>query len=127
MFRIGYINIVGHINFPIREWQAKGFPVTIPEFVTEIIEPGTTVLDVRKPDEWKNDGVVEGSVQLELSQLFKNPSKLDKSKTYVTHCKSGYRAKIAWSFLKAQGFKVKSFPFPYDTIFNSGLAKKTKL
>lgn len=72
LFRIGYINIIGHINFPIREWEAKGFPVVIPQFVNEIVEPGTVILDVRKPDEWKNDGIVEGSVQFELSQLFKN-------------------------------------------------------
>jgi rhodanese-related sulfurtransferase len=28
------------------------------------------VLDVRKPDEWNKDGVVRGSVRLELSDLF---------------------------------------------------------
>jgi len=45
----------------------------------------------------------------------------------VTHCKSGYRAKVAWSFLTSQGFKAKAFPFPFDTIFKSGLAKKKTL
>jgi rhodanese-related sulfurtransferase len=55
------------------------------------------------------------------------PEKLEKSKTYVAHCGSGYRAKIAWSFLKSQGFKAKAFPFPFETIFKSGKATKITL
>ena len=53
LFRIGYINIVGHANFPMKEWKDKKLPCVQPEFVDEIIQPNTTVLDVRKPGEWK--------------------------------------------------------------------------
>lgn len=53
LFRIGYINIEGHANFSIEDWKGKNLPFTTPEFVEDIIEPGTTVLDVRKPGEWK--------------------------------------------------------------------------
>lgn len=43
------------------------------------------------------------------------------------HCASGYRSRIAWSYLNSQGFKVKAYPYPFTTIFNSGKAKKTTL
>jgi len=33
LLRIGYINILGHTNFPISEWKAKGYPVINPTFV----------------------------------------------------------------------------------------------
>jgi rhodanese-related sulfurtransferase len=34
-------------------------------------------------------------------------NKLDKSKKYIVHCRSGYRARIAYSFLKALDYDVK--------------------
>jgi hydroxyacylglutathione hydrolase len=71
LYRIGYINIVGHANFPLSEWKSQG-EVSIPEFYDEVVQAGATILDVRKPGEWKDNGVVEGSIRLELSDLFKN-------------------------------------------------------
>ena len=66
LFRIGYINVLGHANFSLQEWKDKNFPVVKPKVVQEVIEPNTTVLDVRKPGEWK-EGIVEGAQLLELS------------------------------------------------------------
>jgi rhodanese-related sulfurtransferase len=52
---------------------------------------------------------------------------LDRSKTYITHCASGYRARIAWSYLHSLGYRVKAFPYPFATICNSGKAKKVTI
>lgn len=30
LFRIGYINIIGHANFPMQEWKDKKHPVVYP-------------------------------------------------------------------------------------------------
>lgn len=68
LFKIGYINILGHSNFSIDTWKEQGFPVYVPEMVDEAIQPGCTVLDIRKPGEWK-DGVVEGATLLELTDV----------------------------------------------------------
>lgn len=38
-----------------------------------------------------------------------NIKKLDKSKKYVVHCHSGYRARIGYSMLKNEGFDVKVY------------------
>lgn len=69
LFRIGYINVLGHSNFSIKAWKDQGFPVYVPEMVDEVIQPNCTVLDTRKPGEWK-DGVVEGATLLELNDVF---------------------------------------------------------
>lgn len=71
LFRIGYINILGHANFSLNTWRQKGYPVYIPEIVDEVIQPNTTVLDVRKPSEWK-EGIVEGATLYELNEIFNN-------------------------------------------------------
>jgi hydroxyacylglutathione hydrolase len=70
LFRIGYINILGHSNFSMKTWKDKGYPVYVPEMVDEVIQPGCTVLDTRKPGEWKDSGVVEGATLMELTDLF---------------------------------------------------------
>jgi hypothetical protein len=56
--------VKGHINFTINDWKAKNFPIVIPEFVDNVLQPNSTILDVRKPGEWKSEGVVEGAVRL---------------------------------------------------------------
>lgn len=72
LFRIGYINIEGHASFSIEDWKNKNLPLTTPDFVEDIIQPNTTVLDVRKPNEWKNEGIVEGAETYELTEIFRN-------------------------------------------------------
>lgn len=57
LFRIGYINIIGHASFPLSEWKAHG-EVSVPEFHDEVVQPDSVILDVRKPNEWKDNGVV---------------------------------------------------------------------
>ena len=71
--RIGYTNIRGFANFKIEEWKQKGHACYIPEFVDSVFEEGRTVLDVRKPAEWKV-GIADTKevVLFELSDLFAN-------------------------------------------------------
>ena len=70
LYRIGYINIIGHASFSISDWKAKGYSVFVPEFYNELTQPEATILDVRKPGEWKDNGVVEGSIRIELTDLY---------------------------------------------------------
>lgn len=39
LYRIGYINVVGHASFSIPDWKAKGYSVFVPEFYNELIQP----------------------------------------------------------------------------------------
>lgn len=47
---------------------------------------------------------------------------LNKQKKYAIHCAGGYRAIIAYSFLKNNGYNVKAYPYSYAAI-----AEKTGL
>lgn len=75
-----------------------------------VLVEGRKILDVRKPAEWAK-GVAEGDVvKVELDKDFEQKVKsLDKSQKYVVHCQGGYRARIAYSIMKEQGFDVKVY------------------
>jgi hydroxyacylglutathione hydrolase len=61
------------------------------------------VLDVRAPDEW-NGGHIPDARHVFLGELREHLSKLDKTKPTAVYCDSGYRASIATSILKQEGF-----------------------
>lgn len=73
LLRIGYTNIRGYANFSIEDWKAKNQSVFNPEWAQSLFDSGRTVLDVRKPQEWKN-GIADTpeTVTFELSELFTN-------------------------------------------------------
>ncbi len=75
LLRIGYTNIRGYADFPIEEWQLKGQQAYKPEWAESLFDTGRSVVDVRKPQEWKN-GIADtpDTIMLELSQLFTNVS-----------------------------------------------------
>jgi len=62
------------------------------------------VVDVRSPGEWKR-GHVPGARHIFVPELRKRLDELDRSKPTAVYCGSGYRASIATSILKPQGFK----------------------
>src|SRR5260370_12403116 len=58
----------------------------------------------RGPSEWKK-GHVRGARRIFVSELSKRMAELDRSKSTVVYCGSGYRSSIAASILKPAGFK----------------------
>jgi len=65
---------------------------------------------VRSNLEWKG-GHVPGARHIFLSELWKRFGELDKSKPTAVYCASGYRASIAASILKGEGFNdVRNVP-----------------
>jgi hydroxyacylglutathione hydrolase len=62
------------------------------------------ILDVRTPSEW-NQGHVAGAHHIFLPHLHDKIADLDREKPIAVYCDSGYRAGIAASILKQQGFK----------------------
>jgi len=68
------------------------------------------LIDVREADEVKEDGTIEGAVNMPLGQLIRNArqGKLDelKGKEIVTYCNGGYRGNIGADELGKKGFKA---------------------
>jgi hydroxyacylglutathione hydrolase len=61
------------------------------------------ILDVRSNREWKG-GHVPGARHIFLAELRNRASELDRRKPTAIYCATGYRASIAASMLKAEGF-----------------------
>ena len=62
------------------------------------------LLDVRAPDEWER-GHIPNARHVFLGELRQHLGKLDKSKPTAVYCDTGYRASIATSILKQEGFE----------------------
>lgn len=62
------------------------------------------ILDVRSPNEVAN-GRVPGARHIFVAHLAEQLDELDREKITVTYCGSGYRASIAASILKREGFR----------------------
>ena len=105
--RTGYTKFAGYLVGGIRAWEAEGFPLeTVPQLsVHELQKNGANfqLLDVRGPGEWKN-GHIPGAQHIFLPQLREKSGALDKSRPTAVYCASGYRASLATSILKQEGF-----------------------
>jgi len=101
--RTGYTKFVGGM----KAWHAAGFPLERlgQMSVHELNERNSSlqVLDVRSPAEWKR-GHVRGAHHIYVPELRNRINELDRNKPTAVYCGSGYRASIATSILKQQGF-----------------------
>ena len=64
--RLGFDNICGYLCGGMAEWQQAGKPITTsgsisaPELKNKLRSGHVTLLDVREPNEWKEEGIAEG-------------------------------------------------------------------
>jgi hydroxyacylglutathione hydrolase len=91
----------------MKAWDNAGLPLDEVGQMTvhEIKARGKKLqlLDVRSPDEWKG-GHVPNARHISLGELREKLSELDKNKPTAVYCDSGYRASIATSIMKQEGF-----------------------
>lgn len=104
--RVGYDNVVGYLKGGVESWKNAGGElqtiesISPEEFASRHAE--RTILDVRKPGEFKAEHV-ENAKTFPLDFINGNLSELDREQEYFVHCKGGYRSMIASSILKANG------------------------
>jgi len=105
--RTGYTKFAGYLVGGMKAWDAAGFPLAKVEqmSVHELNGRGLglQIVDVRSPREWKN-GHIPGARHIFLPELRKRVGELDRAKPTAVYCASGYRASIAASILKEEGF-----------------------
>src|SRR5712664_1911319 len=106
--RTGYTKFAGYLIGGMKAWDAAGFPL---ERIGQISvhelnkrKSSLQVVDVRSPGEWKK-GRVPGAHHIFVPELANRMNELDPNKPTAVYCGSGYRASIATSILKRQGFK----------------------
>jgi len=105
--RTGYTKFAGYLVGGMKAWDNAGLPLDQVGQMTvhEIKARGKKLqlLDVRSPDEWKG-GHIPNARHIFLGELRGKLSVLDKNKPTAVYCDSGYRASIATSILKQEGF-----------------------
>lgn len=75
--------------------------------VDEIIAEGGLLIDVREPKEREN-GYIDGSVNISLHEIREKLVELPKDKTIYVSCQVGLRGYLASRILKNNGFNVKN-------------------
>lgn len=107
--RVGYDHTIGFLKGGFESWKAAGkqvdhiVSITAEELAKNLAKAKVTVLDVRKPSEYKAEHM-EGAINTPLDNINEQLSSLDKGQPYYVHCAGGYRSMIFASILKARGF-----------------------
>ena len=84
---------------------ASGAKIGAAEFAAALKLPGTTILDVRTPQEYAQ-GHLPGAVNVDVSSpdFTAQLAALDPSAPYAVYCHSGNRSGVAVSTMAEQGF-----------------------
>jgi hydroxyacylglutathione hydrolase len=108
LWRTGYTNFAGYLAGGMKAWETAGFPFEdLPQMsVHDLRRNGAHVelLDVRTPAEWKQ-GHIPGARHVFVPELRKRARELDRGRPIITYCDSGFRANIAASLLRREGFE----------------------
>ncbi len=84
------------------------FESVSPKTAYEMIkkEPSLTILDVRTPQEFKEDGHLEGALLVPVQELEKRIGELEpyKNSEILVYCRSGSRSVKASRILASKGF-----------------------
>lgn len=124
--RTGYADFAGYLVGGMNAWDKAGLPLDEVGQMTvhELSEAAdrVQVLDVRGPTEWES-GHVPGAKHIFVPELReKAPRQLSKDEPVAVYCGSGYRASIAASILKQEGFRsVCNVPGSWQAWKRAGL------
>jgi len=106
---VGIDNIEGYLSNGFDSWQTSGYPIerigTIDAYQLDkaLNNDEVKILDVRTPTEFEDDHI-QGAIHIEAGYIEQNIDKLDAKTTYAIMCGGGYRASLAASLLKKNGF-----------------------
>ncbi len=70
----------------------------------ELMSKGAQIIDVRTPSEFKS-GHIQGSLNIPLSNISDNLTKINKDKPVITCCASGMRSASAKTILTSKGYR----------------------
>lgn len=109
--RAGYDNLTGYLADGVSGWALQGkdlnhLPQLTSASLRHVLDKYTDhlTLDVRTDEEWEQ-GHIENALHVPISTLIRDGIEIPKDRHITTVCGSGYRANIAGSLLKSQGYK----------------------
>ena len=114
LLRVGYDRVVGVLDGGVDVWAADGgpmssYPVVAARTVAEEVAAGTAgrLLDVRDPNELRDDGRLDGALAIPLGELQGRLDEVRGPGPLTVLCKSGQRASMAAGLLEAAGIDVR--------------------
>lgn len=81
--------------------------------VEKLKEEGTLFLDVRSELERLSHGYIEGSINIDISELYQRYHEIPKDRKIVAYCESGTRSYNAERILRAHGYDVYNLDGSY--------------
>ena len=110
LYRLGYDRLGGYLLDGMTSWQNAGLGLssvrqwTVHDLDRHRQDGDLVVLDVRSDEEWA-EGHVPGARHIYVPHLEDRLGELDRGKAVATYCGTGFRASIAASLLKRNGFR----------------------
>lgn len=123
--RVGLTNVTTGLKGDLKAWVNSGHSfdsystMSVQEVHKHFPTEEMTLLDVRQPAEW-DMGHLPGAQYLFLPEIPKKLDQVDKSKPVIVYCGNGYRASIATSVLRANGYDARSVPGSWDAWVAAG-------
>lgn len=111
MRRLGFDNMCGYLCGGMNEWQEAGKPLgsagtmSVLGLKTKLEKGEIVLLDVREPNEWQEDGIIEGAKLIFFADLPEKTDFLPKDKPIAVTCSVGNRTSTAISILERSGYK----------------------
>ncbi|KRP11085.1 MAG: MBL fold metallo-hydrolase [Sphingobacteriales bacterium BACL12 MAG-120813-bin55] len=109
--RVGFDNIIGHLEGGFASWVAAGKETDTVNRISAASfserwqqAPEQKVVDVRKASEYAAEHVNE-AYNRPLAAINEWVSDIDNNEHFFLHCAGGYRSMIAASILQARGFR----------------------
>lgn len=130
--RVGYDNTIGYLDGGIEAWKkAEKAPDVVNSISAEefakIYDSNCKVLDVRRPNEYCTEHVVNAENK-PLDFINDWTKELNSTDKYYVHCAGGYRSMITASILHARGFdNVVEVQGGYSAIAKTSVPKTDKV
>ncbi|WP_026714511.1 MBL fold metallo-hydrolase [Flavobacterium daejeonense] len=108
--RVGFDNILGHLEGGFEAWKNAGkeidsiHRITAEEFAKEIKIGESKIVDVRKESEYAAEHIEE-AYSKPLAYINDWIKDINPQEAFYIHCAGGYRSMIAASILQARGFR----------------------
>ena len=103
MLRIGFFNVKGYNNFKVTDYPSDKYIPKIVDGKQALEIENRTHLDVRNVPEFKSTGVMENSILIPLPELRGRTAELENKQNLLVNCRTGLRARFAWSILANAG------------------------
>ncbi len=108
--RVGFDNLVGHLNGGFEAWKNSGKEIdtinriTADDFQKQVKIGESKVIDIRKETEYSAEHVTE-AYSRPLAYINDWIKDINANEPFFMHCAGGYRSMIAASILQARGFR----------------------